>query len=572
MMFAQRPTLSTPWTHVCFWMFLLNLMFSSFALANISMKVNEPKISIHDTLTLTLTSDQASASGQPNLHPLQKDFNLLSTEHRVNYQFINGAAQSTNEWILILLPKHPGKIVIPPLSIGQETAQQSLMIEVSSEASATQLTSDLNQDNILIKTQISPTSAYVNAQILYTVKVYNRFHLVDVEYTPPQADHALIIPLARGNQYQATHHQKIYAVEELNYAIFPSQPGTLNISPPTIKALMVDLVPQRVHAEGKPRQITIQTLPAGSDQLMPAHGLTLEENFPQPDTPITQGSSIQRTIKIKAYGVPASLIPNLNFDGPGFSAYPSPGESHDEQNAQGLVGEKTIHVNYLFNQAGSITLPELKLTWFNTKTKQQEHATLLAHHFNVTADASLNTANTAPNPTTSSSQSAPSPIKSITPPSFVINTNLWIILGLLISSLSLVYIAALIRSYRSKFKTMSKHPEPRQDVSLPVRQIKNQLKQFCLNHQPKQAATELLKWANTRWPKQDFLHLKQVALQCQDQNLAQQIQILTEILYRPMKPVEWRGELLWKAFEAYTKRTVYGTTESKKSLPELNPR
>jgi hypothetical protein len=540
---------------------LFCFLLSSMSLAQVTMKVDNTKMSLNDTLTLTLISDNPKIPGHPNISVLEKDFTILSTEHRLNYNFINGVAQSSNEWVYLLFPKHTGIIRIPPLSVGQEAAPTPLTIEITTAQTQSQPQNNQNvaidtPDDVFIKTNAATSAVYVNAQILYTVKIFNRRHLLDVEYTPPEAPNSLILPLDQTKHYQTTVGNNIYTVEELQYAIFPNQSGTLTIQPPQLKALMYDLIPEHIKIQGQTLQVTVKPAPAHLASFLPARNLSITEQFDPQNIQLNQGDTLTRTITLSAAGLPASLLPPLNFSGKEYAAYPSPPQLKNNQSEQGIIGESTIRVTYLFDKAGPITLPALEIKWFNTKTRQPETTQLPARNLTIIPNKTIAHSVSSHPPSSPTSATAISPV------------SIWMISTLL---LALILFFMLIKRFVSfphkQVEGISKNE------NLPsLQQTKSLLKQACMRQDAKTAARQLLHWANLTWPNQSFLHLKQVEEYCDDEALAVEIDRLIQTLYRQAETHHWEGKRLWKAFETYIKIAKSARRRTKKqALPGLNP-
>ena len=98
-------------------------------IANSAIKVdlNPKTVNLGETTRLTLVIDSATKVGSPNLMPLLKDFEILSTERSFSFSDINGSMSSIAQWTLILKPKHTGKINIPPITIGNEHSDPSVL-------------------------------------------------------------------------------------------------------------------------------------------------------------------------------------------------------------------------------------------------------------------------------------------------------------------------------------------------------------------------------------------------------------------------------------------------------------
>ncbi len=71
-----------------------------------------------------------------------------------------------------------------------------------------------------------------------------------------------------------------------------------------------------------------------------------------------EGSTLIRTFTLQAAGIPAQLLPSLQFNSKAqFSSYPEKPELRNMTRQQDVVGRADIKVTYLLNKSGQITIP-----------------------------------------------------------------------------------------------------------------------------------------------------------------------------------------------------------------------
>ncbi len=372
-------------------------LFSVLIHAQISLRVDPSQVAIGEEFKLILTQDDPQNGGVPDLTVLQSDFVILGTERHVSYSIINGQTQSASQWIVSLEAKKSGILTIPAIRVG---ADQSSPVTINVQANSTNQT---NQDpqldssdaqDVQLTSNVDEKKPYVNQQILYTVKLYNSKRLLDADYQGPQVENALLIPLGDAKRYQTVQNNTNYVVEEQSYAIFPQKSGPLQIKSASFSALIYDINPQKVKAQDKPIDLTVQPIPKdykGKDWL-PAKKITLTEQYENTNQTIEQGSTITRTVTLEGVALPAQLLPMLHFEETdAFNVYPEKGKEQNKVIQGELVGSTDIKVTYLFNKAGKVIIPELKISWFNTETGKEEVAMLPPRSFEITASSSLPT-------------------------------------------------------------------------------------------------------------------------------------------------------------------------------------
>jgi len=211
-------------------------LFSLAANAEIKVQIDPSQVNIDTSFRLILTQDNLQNGGIPDLTPLQKDFMILGTEHRMNYSVINGQAQSSSEWTITLKAQKEGKLTIPAIKIGSEyTAPTIINVAASAAPQSTSTDNSNQQQRLYLTTSVNEKKPYVNQQIIYKVTLYNSKHLLDSDYQGPQVENALLIPLGAEKRYQIQKNNTTYLVEEQNYAIFPQKSGPLKIKSPRHK-------------------------------------------------------------------------------------------------------------------------------------------------------------------------------------------------------------------------------------------------------------------------------------------------------------------------------------------------
>ncbi|MEQ1956121.1 hypothetical protein [Mesorhizobium sp. CN2-181] len=92
---------------------------------------------------------------------------------------------------------------------------------------------------------------------------------------------------------------------------------------------------------------------------------------------IKAGDSLVRTVTVTADGMQAMLIPEPSFDAPDdVRIYRHDPKVEDQRTARGefVVGRRTDTVTYLFEKAGSYTLPAVEVHWFDPKSGKDETA------------------------------------------------------------------------------------------------------------------------------------------------------------------------------------------------------
>jgi hypothetical protein len=549
--------------------FLLALfLWASLSMASITTEVKPQTINYGKTFHLIITSDEQTAP-IPNLRPLQNDFRIIGTERTMSYSVMNGQAKAIHQFIALLMPKHPGKLTIPALKVGSQTTktQQIEVLEKGVRVNQNKSQSDIksqatqHQEKVMIKTEVAPKAPYVSEQVTYTVKFYNGGRLLDAEYQPPQVENALMISLGDADRYQTTENGQSYVVEEQRYAIFPQKSGEINITGPSFRALAYDTIPKQINIPSKSTKLTIKPAPTDFDgeHWLIAKNIQLKEDYQGIPETIKLGDTITRTIEIEAVGVPAQLLPSLTFkENNAFNVYPEKPELSNTIQQNELVGRYTISVVYLLNAPGKITLPEIKIPWFNSTTGKTSVATLPSKGISVTGAAKSVAINPSQDNQTVAVNTAKTTTSLVDAPLLNVrkSTPLAWVLGLVFG---VAWILTLLMWwFKPIFVTSNKR-----------RLAIKTLHEACFRNDPVATRKALLNWASYHWPEEGFVDLNDISKRIPDSAFKQQVNELSKALFSKEKNA-WHGSDFWLAIASFRKNKPK-KQDKKNDLPPMNP-
>lgn len=539
-------------------LFLFLSIYSVLAVAEIQVQVEPEQVTMGDTFKLILTDDNPQNGGVPDLTSLQKNFAIVGTERHVNYVVINGQAQSASQWIISLQALKPGILTIPSIKFGFDQSNPiTINVDASSKPQDSLGNSSLQQD-VMLTAHVDEKKPYVNQQVIYTVKLYNSKRLMDVEYQGPKVDNALIIPLGDSKRYQTIVNNTNYVVEEQKYAIFPQKSGSISISSPTFTALIYDINPQRVKVEDKAIKLTVQPVPSGVKNTLwlPAKQVNLSETYENSSQTLSQGGTLTRTVTLEVTAIPAQLLPNIEFaEMDGFSVYPEKGADRNQVRQGQLISGTTFKVTYLFNKAGQVTIPELRLPWFNTATGKNEVAVLPPRSIEITPSASIKSDKVTVAPAEEQQQASTETVPSLAT-SFAANKDGWFVAVLF--GLAWIITLGLWRwqkrgGYSSKRK---------------LRRVMAKLSKACQQSNPLLARDALLEWGTLQWPDAPILNLSDLGQLVKDANLKRQINLLSQVLYKNNAKAFWKSDELLRAVMAFKNSGIKKNTNI---LPPINP-
>ncbi|KTD22736.1 KQDN repeat-containing protein [Legionella lansingensis] len=537
------------------------------AIAAVTMQLETTQISLGEPFKLVLSLDGDETDSIPDLTPLQDDFEIIGTERSVNYTVINGRAHSVSQWIVLLMPKKTGTLTIPPIQVGQEKTNAS-QVEVKEGIQDVDKVKHSSQQDVMLLAEVDQQNPYINQQVILTVKLYSSSRLLDAAYQPPKVEDALIVSLGPGRRYQTSENGRIYVVEEQQYAIFPQKSGRLNIHSASFHALIYDdIVPKKINEETKP--IVVDVKPIASQYTgkhwLPAKEVSLTESYDNNATTLEQGSTLVRTVTLRATALPAQLLPALDFaNSDEFSVYPEKPSERSTFSQGNLIGTSITKVTYLLNKSGQMTIPALKLTWFNTLTGKEDVATLPEHTIQV-KPLPTTSQSTTPLPsqepkqveTASTTKRVQNAVKESTLlPSAFTSLAWWLAGGFACAWLLTLGLWFWQKRHRGANKTS--------------KEILKHLQRACLDNNPHAARDALIQWAQWQWPQSNVLNLAQIENMVSDKTLQQAISGLSHALYHSNRQQQWAGASLWMALLSFKHSHTKTTIEDRSPLPPMH--
>jgi hypothetical protein len=131
---------------------LLALLMAAGALGAVRATLDANQVGAGEPVRLVLQYEGQTRE-QPDLAPLQQDFDILSTSRSNNMQIINGTVSSHTETQIIIAPKRAGQILLPPITWAGE-ASNPLTLNVSAKGTA-------QPDSVFLETIVDQKQPYV---------------------------------------------------------------------------------------------------------------------------------------------------------------------------------------------------------------------------------------------------------------------------------------------------------------------------------------------------------------------------------------------------------------------------
>ncbi|MCV4289723.1 BatD family protein [Pseudomonas capsici] len=381
----------------------LGLVVLSSQAAELIAKVDRTRLNSGETVELTLETTDVTLFGKPDLSVLDANFDVRGTRQINRLTTLDGGNQATTRWIITLLPRQSGIVVIPSLQLGELKSQPvSLQVMQSdSREKGSQLAP------IFIEASLDQESVYVQAQAVLTLRIYHSVSLFDdSSLSPLQIAEARVDKLGDSRTYEKLINGVRHGVIETRYAIYPQQSGTLEVPALVFSATLVQTGSQNQEASpfgpqpGRLMRVSSARMPLNVKPKpadypadvpwLPARSVTLEESWnPEPGNSQV-GDSLTRTIILKAEGLSGSQLPPLPATQvAGLRHYPDQPQLGNLISERGLIGTREEREALVPNRPGAIDLPTVDVTWWNTREDHLEHSSLPARTLQINNNPGL---------------------------------------------------------------------------------------------------------------------------------------------------------------------------------------
>ena len=386
------------------------------ALAHVRASLDSSQIASGDTVQLTLEHD-GRTSGQPDLTPLQPDFDILGTSSSTSFQIINGSASEKSQVILTLAPKASGRLTIPSIAWDGERSRP-LSLTVTGPAATQQPGGAAAPPSakVFIEESDSPQQPYVEAAVHLTVRLFTSETLYHADLELPGNGDILVKQIGSDQNSNVERDGRSYQVVTRHYVLFPLHSGTLTLGGPVLDAEVATsqqrspfgadpfggaffggpLLAGPVRIYGKPIVLTVRPRPAGAigSYWLPARDVTLSSAWNPAKLTARAGDPVTLDLDMQATGLTAAQLPDITslLTVPsGLKAYPDQPKLEDSMQGGRLVGNRDQTIALMADSPGRYTIPALTISWWDTQTNQARIARLPARTLTILPGSAVST-------------------------------------------------------------------------------------------------------------------------------------------------------------------------------------
>jgi hypothetical protein len=521
-----------------------------------------------DSVQLRIAVDQAAPTTEPDYSPLTADFEVSNTGTNTQMSISNGRRQVSTQYTVLLDPLRLGKIVVPSIQVGS-LRTQPLTLTVMPRPTGGDQASDL-----FIEVEATPRNPYVQAQVLYVVRLYHALPITEGALGEPEPESAVIERLGDDNAYETTMNGRRYRVIERRFAIFAERSGQLRIPAISFRGRIADASQgsrfnslfnrgRRIAVSSEAIDLSVRPQPAefSGDYWLPAAAMKIREVWPNGEPVFRVGEPATRSIVSEATGLLSAQLPEFQLP-PMDTAkvYPDQPEVHSRTDRTWVLGKREDKFAIVPTREGPMVLPEIRIAWWDTQADRERTIVIPAHEFEVLPGTveittpGIVIADGSVRPTDRFASGATSGAD-----------PLWRKLAALATTLWLLTLWLYVRARRAV-------PVQRQTDPVVPRQSSNHrkaLKQACDRADPQRAASALVAWSGEAYDTPAPGTLRSLAGRLGDNELANEIRQLDRVLYSGADS-KWVGQRLWGLCRAGIKPPVApGPGAQKGVLPPL---
>lgn len=550
--------------------FLLALSFALVAAAAaraqvLRANIESSTVPMGEAFNLNLSYDgKDGANLQPDLSVLQKDFSIYSTSSSSQISYVNGQSSEQRDWDIGLLPKREGEVEIPAISVGKYKTQplKLKVLPAGSAVAAQPQSGNVQNDNQLAETVKFGVDLAVDLKQPYLQQEINAVLTIDdkvgLQLTDePQfvnAENWVIKQLKKPELIQQNGERKF----KFYYAMFPQTSGKQTIPAAKIsgfymgfdKKLGHPLLEQGVNSLfqlmsvdfdemfGTQKPVELYTKPIEIDVLpkpenyaanwwLPADGVKIKAIWNEKKPLFKVGETVARQVILLAAGTAETQLPEFDFtDSASFKVYPENPQLESQMYDNKLIAQSITRVVYIPQQGGEQVLPEIRVPWFNVKTKKMEEAIVPAEKIFVegvaAAEQPAENAKQPDNPLIEAEQLA-KPVKN----EGAAETTAAVSPLMLSTGLVAAFLAGLLFSLLLMRRPQKNNEKKCQTVG----------NMFAVLHKNLAAKDyralrdNLILWGNEIYKKSNINNLQDLAVAVGDKNFAEQMQKINNILY-----------------------------------------
>lgn len=465
-------------------------LFSVPATAAVVASIDRAEVELNESFTLKVTVDTA-IDVEPNVDALNEDFYIGTRSQLSNTTIVNGQISRSRTWTYVLMAKRDGVLTIPPVVVAGERSDP-IEITVKPVSSAAP-----GEADIFITAEVDGTESFVQAQVLYTLKVYRAVSTRQPRLSEPEISGVDVLVEQAGDErsYDAILNGKAYNVVERVYALFPQQSGELSVAPVRFEARVLrdGRITGRKVFRSEAVSVNVRPIPPPPADYpnaawLPAQNVELTEDWSREPDRLPAGEPITRHITVRALGQLSTQIPVIEPTAPdALKLYPDKPELSVSAVSRGILAERGEQYAMIGVAAGTVEIPAVELPWWDIAAAEWKIARLPARSLEILPSADVLPVQPAEPAATAETET------------IIVENPLW---RRIAEGLAVLWVLTLFGwwwSRRRPAEPVAKEPPPVPLHKQQARYLKAARK-AALENDAAGVKTALLDWGRLQWP------------------------------------------------------------------------
>lgn len=356
------------------------------AFPKITAQLDRTEATLEDQIVLTVAVDGLTADqpGVPEL-PELPEFEIIQAGRNSTQRELQGELRAFDRFHFILIPLETGRLTIPPIPVhagGRVYRTEALEIEVGEPAPRAP-----EQMRVLVEASVSTAEPYVGQQVIYVWRFFQRVEAHDLQLQTPEPDGVTVEPLGKTGPYRTERNGQEFLVQEVRWALFPQVAGRLVIPPLALRCRLPreqrpdQLEPFRRRLQQafgvqatelrilrtRPIELEVRPLPAAPEGFSGLVGsFRLQARLSRRQLAVGKSATLTLTVagEGNAQMIPEPRLPEI----PGLKIYHDRPSSALDPSTEGLSGRRVFRKDLVPQRPGNLTLPPVRLTYFDPET------------------------------------------------------------------------------------------------------------------------------------------------------------------------------------------------------------
>jgi hypothetical protein len=364
------------------------------AQVQVSARLDADQVAVGHTVRLTVSVSGADREITPPQFPSLPGVDAYGAGQSQRFSFVNGQSRAEYSWAWSLVPRREGNVEIPAITVivdGKDyhTSPRHLVVTAATSPSPTATPDDRGSSNevpdAFVTMRVDRDSVVVGEQLILTFGFYraSRTSMFESpEYSAPRSEGFWREDLPPERHRREVIRSRRYEVTEIQYALFPTRVGDLEISEATVR-LPDDAFGSFFRRSSRRRgpsvlrtePITIHVRPLPGPVPADFSGtvasdLRLHSSVDR--RTLEQGDALTWRIRLEGTGhLDAASMPALEL-GTEMTVHESATSSESAPDSGKLRGSRTVEYLVIPQQPGSLVIPALDYSYYDVR--RQEYA------------------------------------------------------------------------------------------------------------------------------------------------------------------------------------------------------